>query len=203
MKAVWSIRRTSPRSLTIKKRLLFLVCSAVLTTLPHTASADLDIDKLYGYSDRYGELTPTQVYSLMENVDAIVMHYAYSYKKELGDALPRTVTLVEDRTPNQVFLALLQLSDKLNILADDYGVPRVQRIVREQAEAIPAEVFLLAGACLDTLAHILSVMQPENNFGDFYITHTYRQPKTPSDVYALVSLIDRKLIFLLGQQASP
>ncbi|WP_368737458.1 hypothetical protein [Grimontia sedimenti] len=172
--------------------LIFLTSSPV-----HAQTQDA---KAYGYSDRYGELTPTEVFSLVKNLDAIVMHYAYRYKPELASSLPRKIIPVQGYTPDRVFIALTGLSKRLNVLADDYGVPKVQSVVREQNKAIPAEVFLLAGSCLDTLAHILSVMEPENSFGDFYNNRTYRRPKTPSDVYALVDLIDRKLIVLLGEQ---
>lgn len=182
-----------------KQKLLTVVVLLIVSFTARYAVANPHDTKKYGYSDRYGELTPTEVYSLVSNLDAIVMYYANGYHPKAVSKLPTRIFPVEGYTPDRVFIALTKLTQKLNILADEYGVSRVRRVIREETEAIPAEVFLLAGSCMDTVAHILSVMEPENSLGDFYVNHRYTKPKTPSDVYSLVDLIDRKLMVILDE----
>ncbi|MEZ8141986.1 hypothetical protein A1OO_10635 [Enterovibrio norvegicus FF-33] len=155
----------------------------------------------YGYSDLYGELTPTQVYSLVKNIDSMVMHYAYRYKPKISSSLPRNVIPVKNYRPEQVFLALAKLGDDIDLFAKQVGTPVIKRVKRQGSEAIPAEVFLLAGACLDSLSTILATLEPHNSFGDFYSHRHYERTRTPSDVYALVDLIHRKLTVLVGEQS--
>ncbi|WP_394208812.1 hypothetical protein [Enterovibrio calviensis] len=157
----------------------------------------------YGYSDLYGELTPTQVYSLVKNIDSMVMHYAYRYKPKISSSLPRNVIPVKNYRPEQVFLALAKLGDDIDLFAKQVGTPVIKRVKRQGSEAIPAEVFLLAGACLDSLSTILATLEPHNSFGDFYSHRHYQRTRTPSDVYALVDLIHRKLTMLVGEQNKP
>ncbi|WP_051563699.1 hypothetical protein [Enterovibrio calviensis] len=165
------------------------------------ASKTANVD--YGYSKLYGELTPTQVYSLVKNIDSMVMHYAYRYKPKTASKLPRKIIPVNGYRPEQVFVALGKLSDDIDVFAKQQNVPPVTRIKREAKDAIPAEVFLLAGASLDTFSAAMAVLEPNNTFGDFYAHRTYSRNKTPSDVYALVDLINRKLTILLGQPLEP
>ncbi|WP_407334407.1 hypothetical protein [Enterovibrio sp. 27052020O] len=176
-----------------------LITSAIAPTSSQAASTTTKSTG-YGYSDLYGELTPTQVYSLVKNIDSMVMHYAYKYQPSIARDLPRKIVLVNGYKPEQVFVSLGNLCDDIDRLAMRYDVPPVARVKRQANEAIPAEVFLLAGASLDTLSKTLSNIEPENNFGDFYSHRTYARAKTPSDVYALVELIHRKLTVLLGEQ---
>ncbi|MDD1795097.1 hypothetical protein LRP50_18370 [Enterovibrio sp. ZSDZ42] len=179
---------------------LFITLIAWATAWPALAantSKAANID--YGYSKLYGELTPTQVYSLVKNIDSMVMHYAYRYQPKLTSKLPRKIVPVNGYRPEQVFVALGKLSDDIDVFAKQQNVEPVKRIKREAKEAIPAEVFLLAGASLDTFSEALAVLEPTNTFGDFYSQRTYSRDKTPSDVYALVDLINRKLTILLGQ----
>lgn len=200
MKEVLQLKNQTLWQMPCFSRWVTACCLSLVIFMASPAFANTHDTKAYGYSDRYGELTPTEVFSLVKNVDAIVMHYAYRYKPELASSLPRKIIPVQGYTPEQVFVALSQLANRIDQLADDYGIDLVERVTREKAQAIPAEVFLLAGACLDTIAATLSVMEPENSFGDFYSNRTYQRPKTPSDVYAMVDLIDRKLVVLLSEQ---
>ncbi|WP_255555417.1 hypothetical protein [Enterovibrio paralichthyis] len=153
----------------------------------------------YGYSNLYGELTPTQVFALMKNMDAMVMLYANREKPELARTLPRRINFVEGYAPEEVFVALNSLADHIDALAKKGGVEPVRRVTRESDKAIPAEVFLLAGACLDTMAATMYKSDPSTPLGDFYSNRSSSRAKTPSHVYALVDLLDRKLTILLGE----
>ncbi|MGF1706758.1 hypothetical protein [Enterovibrio baiacu] len=151
----------------------------------------------YGYSDFYGELTPSQVYELVKNIDMLVMHYAERHHPQKVNALPTEPIQVSNYTPEQVFVALLALSDNIDRFLQANNLPLIKRIEREQRYAIPAEVYLQAGACLDSLVMTMSRIESDTSFGDFYAFKEDDKTKTPSDVYALVDLVHRKFFVLL------
>ncbi|MDD1781181.1 hypothetical protein LRP49_08175 [Enterovibrio sp. ZSDZ35] len=180
---------------------------ALLVASPITTGATLaisDSDKQFGHSDYYGPLTPTQVFSLMQSVDALVTHYATHQFPERSAWLPTRQITVENYRPEDVFVALSRLSDLVDQLALKHKVRPTHRIERERDLAIPAEVFLQAGECLDTLALVMNSLSPDEVFGDFYANNSdsKKQNKTPSDVFALVDLIVRKLNTLLSEERS-
>lgn len=167
---------------------------------PLSGAERIDDATKYGYSNLYGELTPTQVFTLVEDMDAMIMLYANREATELVRQLPQHVVPVSGYEPEQVFVALNALADRVDALAEAENVDMsVQRVKRERSHAIPAEVFLLAGACLDTMAATLAKSDPDTALGNLYNNIDSTNTKTPSDVYALVALLDRKLGVLLGE----
>ncbi|OEF50259.1 hypothetical protein A1OW_11230 [Enterovibrio norvegicus] len=177
-------------------RLLVGALLCFFSMFPSATFADTHKSE-YGYSDLYGELTPSQVYELVKNIDALIMRYAQKHRPQRVNALPTDPIRVSNYTPEQVFVALLALSDNIDRFLQANHLPLIKRIEREQNNAIPAEVYLQAGLCLDSLIMAMSRIENGKSFGDFYALKESDKTKTPSDVYALVDLVHRKLFVLL------
>ncbi|KXF82346.1 hypothetical protein [Enterovibrio coralii] len=182
---------------------LFIMVQLFVLSPPVQSSALNDANvRQFGHSDYYGELSPTQVYALILSVDALVTYYAEQTHPERVTYLPTKLFEVQGYRPEDVFVALGRLSDLVDLLAAKHGVTKTQRIQRENEIAIPAEVFLQAAECLDTLALILRQTNENGSYGDFYaVSHGITlTPKTPSDVFSLVDLIERRLRLLSHEE---
>ncbi|MBV7315101.1 hypothetical protein [Shewanella sp. NIFS-20-20] len=166
----------------------------VISMIGTSAAANED----FGYSDYYGQLTPTQVYEVVYDLNALVSYFAEQHHPQLAATMPDDMISVAGYQPEQVFLALSELSDQLDQFSIRYDLAPMRRVARQQDVAIPAEVYLQAGICLDAFVLNLAKIEPMNAFGSFYNLPTDGLSKTPSDVFALVELVNRKLTLLLA-----
>lgn len=156
-------------------------------------------DKSFGYSNRYGSITPAQVYSLAQNVEILLTYYVDKHKKGIATEVKAlNLEPVSGKTPEDAFVKLHQLSDVLDRLARRTQLQPMKRITREKTKAIPAEVYLQAGNNLDALINIMNKLEPNKTWGDYYPVNSYTQAKVPSDVFALTDLTLRRLELILG-----
>lgn len=158
-------------------------------SLPANAASDTS----YGYSNRYGKVTPTEVYSLVQNYDKLFIHYLQTHTNKSSKARTMKMKSIRGKTPEDVFVILEKFSKSLDKLARRAGLKTVPRIKRDQSKAIPAEVFLQAGNNLDSFVEYMDKKEPNNIWGQYYIVYKYGKSKSPSDVYALVDLQIRRL----------
>ncbi|MFV2057148.1 MAG: hypothetical protein ACC707_11820 [Thiohalomonadales bacterium] len=152
----------------------------------------------FGISNRYGAVTPSQVYSLLENYEKVFMTYVKTHKKSLLSKI-RKVRLkpVKSMKPEQAFVKLHQLSDAIDKLVRRVTQKPMKRVKREKRKAIPAEVYLQAAYNLDAFVHYMNKVEPNKNWGRFYVDNVYRKNKKPSDVYALADVSLRRLMLVL------
>lgn len=160
----------------------------------------LSNDKKFGYSHRYGVVTPTQVYSLLKNLETALMVYIKSHKKGLvSGANAIKLKSVSGKTPADAFKALNSLGDSIDILVKTQDIHPVPRVKQEKKKVLPAEVFLQTGNNLDTFIDFLARLEPDNRWGDIYVVNRYKKSKKPNDVYALAMLLKRRLDYTMAR----
>lgn len=160
-----------------------------------SANSATNVDKKsFGYSDRYGVVTPSQVYSLLQDYEALFTHYVNTHKKGMAGKVKRLdLKSVSGKSPEDAFKKLARLSDAVDKLSASVQLPPMDRVKKEKKKALPAEVFLQAGNCLDALVAYMNKIEPGQHWGDYYVEHEYKSGKSPSDVYALADLSVRRL----------
>ncbi len=173
--------------------LVMLLLSCVVTSV--FAAAKIDVKKSFGYSSRYGVVTPTQVYSTIQNYQAIFAYYIQTHKKEFSVKVNAVEFIaIQNKTPNDVFNMVSKLSDALDKLSRREQLGPMKRVTRESAnKAIPAEVLFQAGYNLDAFVSYMNKIESGNNWGRYYVSYKYTKNKNPSDVYALADLTLRRL----------
>ncbi|HEC12118.1 MAG TPA: hypothetical protein ENI80_02560 [Acidiferrobacteraceae bacterium] len=171
---------------------------AVQSETPSQISIANANKKSFGYSNRYGAVTPSQVYSLQQDFEALFMLYVKNHKKGLA-AQVKALNLVPitGKIPDDVFVITNRLSNSLDRLAKSLHLKPMKRFTREKAKAIPAEVYLQAGNNLDVLVKIMNKLESEKNWGNYYAIRQYKLAKNPSDVFALADLSERRLNLVL------
>lgn len=172
-----------------------ILCGASVTA---NAATETGSKKSFGYSNLYGKVTPTQVYSLLQNYESLFVYYVQNHKNSLsGRANALKLQAVTGKTPEDAFVRVLKLSDLLAKLARNTQLKPTDKITRQKKKAIPAEVFLQVGNNLDALAHIMNKLEPGKSWGGYYSDQTYKKAKTPNDVYALADLSVRRFNLVL------
>ena len=161
------------------------------------ANANPD-NKSFGYSARYGAVTPTQVYSLLQNYESVFIHYVNTHKKNAA-ARVKAIELIPvgKKTPDDAFQKLHGLANSLDKLMKKTNLPPVNRIEKEKGKAIPAEVFLQTGDNLDALISVMSKLEPGKTWGSYYKNNKYNHSWKPADVCALADLLTRRLELVL------
>lgn len=155
-------------------------------------------DKSFGYSLRYGVVTPSQVYSQLQNYESLFMYYVKKHKKNMVDEVNEIKLIsVSKKTPDDAYQKLLQLADSLDKLSKKLKLSTVNRIIKQKAKALPAEVFLQTANNLDSMVSILNKIEPGKVWGNYYKLQTYKQSKKPSDVYVLADLLIKRLDLVL------
>jgi hypothetical protein len=165
---------------------------------PAVAQVAASDKKAFGYSDRYGTVTPTQVYSLLKDFEAVFMYYVDNHQKAIT-ARVKALDLkpVTGKTPEHAFVKLHRLSDSIDKLANRIRLEPMKRILRENKKAIPAEVFLQTGNNLDAMVKIMTKLEANKAWGDYYDLRQDLKNKKPNDVFALADLSIRRLDVVL------
>lgn len=171
---------------------LVISASAVAT------AAENGSKKSFGYSDHYGVVTPSQVYGLLQDYEKVFTYYVNNHKKGLATQVKRLdLKSVSGKTPGDAFKKLAHLSDVIDTLSASVQLPPMDRVKKEKAKVIPAEVFLQAGNCLDAFVAYMDKLEPNKHWGNFYVEREYKKGKSPSDVYALADLSVRRLALVM------
>lgn len=165
-----------------------------LTTIPVFAASN----NAFSNSNRYGKVTPTDVYSILTNYENLFMRYVDNHNKNLASKIKAVeFRAASGKTPENAFVKLNQLSDSVDKLIRKENLSAMPRVRKEKATAIPAEVYTQTGNILDALAKLMVKLEPESNWGDYYAINTFKKGKKPSDVYALADLSIRRLNIIL------
>ncbi len=146
-------------------------------------------------------LTPSHVYSLWTNInDSLIV----SSRVVSGDKALLT-TLAEmkpeefsGKRPADVLNRLAVYREKLNQLLLAKNLPKAKRAALDGGAITPSDVYLNSGHVLTAQVRWLIVETgPEQTVSQFYTRHGF-SGKTPSDVFALVELANRRLDLLLN-----
>ncbi len=146
-------------------------------------------------------LTPSHVYSLWTNInDSLIA----SSRVVSGDkALPTTLATMKPgnfsgKRPADVLNRLAVYREKLNRLLRVKNLPMTKLAKTDGSAITPSDVYLNSGHVLTAQIRWLIVKTgPEQTVSQFYTRHGF-SGKTPSDVFALVELANRRMDLLLN-----
>ena len=148
-------------------------------------------------------LTPSNVFSLWINVNDAVLATARISSGD-GDWAAKLEAMkpgrFEGKKPADVLGQAFAFRDKLDRLRDRGGLGPTKRIGKGDGEEVtPSVVFLNSGHVLDGLVlWIIRNTGKEQIVSQFYTRHDV-SGKTPSDVFGLVELANRRLDRLLSK----
>jgi hypothetical protein len=164
-----------------------------------TVAVGLAIVLRSGHAVELG-LTPSHVFSLWTNINAAVVTMGSAVTGD-GDVSRRLAamppTAFHDKTPSNVIEQVAAFRDKLDRLNAASGLKATQ-VYRdpEGGEVTPSVVFLNSGHVLDSLVLLLIRSDSERLVGGFYARHEFGD-KTPSNVFGLVELANRRMAALM------
>lgn len=145
-------------------------------------------------------LTPSHVYSLWTNINQSLI--ASSRLVSADSDLPETMSAMEPKTftgkkPADVLELLILYRAKLDRLLRDRNLPKTKRTAAGSETISPSDVYLNSGHVLNAQVMWMVVSTgPEQTVSQFYTRHGF-SGKTPSDVYALVEIANRRMDQLL------
>jgi len=152
----------------------------------------IDQTKKFGYSARYGVVTPTQVYSILQNYQALFLYYVKNHKnKSLSKISTMKVLSASIKNPGHAFEKIIQLSHLVDDMSKGFQLSDMSKVQPENKKIIPAEVFLQSGHVLDAFERIMAKVEPDAVWGDFYKGNNGNQAKSPTDVFKLADLLVR------------
>jgi len=168
--------------------LLAATLSAALTLLPGPAPA-LELG-----------LTPSQVFGLWTNINKAVL---VSAETAIPDpALRDQVKKIEaepsaGKTPADVLAKAHEFHEQLSLLRLRSGLKAKHTLFTAAGEATPSDVFIHSKHVLNELSEWLAVNTgPETLIAPLYGRHQF-SGKTPSDVFALADLANRRMKAIL------
>ena len=174
------------------KLAVIAVTLAGLATAPGSAHA-LDLG-----------LTPSHVFSLWTNINNGLIA---ATRIVSDDALTETVAAMRPKSfagkvPGDVLERARAVRDKLDSLRRDLGLKKTVLFDSNDGRITPSDVYLNSGHVLDGLVGwLIHGTGPELLASRFYVRHKFSS-KTPSDVFGLVDLANRRLETILHRAGS-
>ncbi len=151
-----------------------------------------------GQSARYGTVTPNDVFSVVTRLgDALLAVPQIRKGSAFQQIQAMKVKAFTDKTPENVFVRTQHLCGLIDQLRKDANLGPVPRVARGQDIAIPAEVYLSAANCLDSVMELIAHEDVDQALGELQ-QRTEFTGKTPSDVYGLIALAVGRLEAHLG-----
>lgn len=152
-------------------------------------------------SSRDLRLTPNQVFSIWVNIDDCLEIVAdLTLNSDHAKQTFRDISLktYKGKEPGDVLLQVVVFRDRLNQLREQGGQSFVSVYEPRKTEIVPRDVYMNSGHIQDALIESMIVEKhPELFVSQFYTRHHYTD-KTPSDVFAMVELANRKLEFIFA-----
>ena len=145
-------------------------------------------------------LTPSHVFSLWTNINAALVTTGSAMtgdedlSRQLAEMAP---TAFHDKTPGDVLEQVAVFRDKLDRLKAASGLEETPIYHDpEGGEVTPSVVYLNSGNVLDSLVLLMIRIDGERLVGGFYAPHDFTG-RTPSNVFGLVELADRRIDALI------
>lgn len=147
-------------------------------------------------------LTPSHVYSLWTNTNKCLRELANrisddaEWRRQFATTPVKTF---ERKKPSDVLEHLTIVRAKVDRLRQKAGLPPVERYGGGTEEITPSVVYLNSGHLLDGLVDLLiRTSGPDQLVSQFFIRTKFLE-KTPSDVFGLVDVADRRLDQMLAR----
>ena len=154
-------------------------------------------------------LTPGQVYTIWTGINECLLVMARvisddaAWHRELAGI---TKQPVQNKRPADVLRQLDAYRIKLDRLRGAAGLGPVRRFTGDGSPVTPTVVYLNSGQVLNGQAEwLIRHTGPEQPITGFYPDHQSAEPgdKTPSDVYGLVALANRRMALILVKAGIP
>lgn len=146
-------------------------------------------------------LTPSHVYSLWANINESLIAATRTVSSDTNRRNALTAlkpNQYSGKKPADVFVQVGIYREKLNRLLLVQNLPLAKQVGQVDGTITPSNVFLNSGHVLNAQVRWLIVMTgKEQTVSQFYERHEF-SGKTPSDVYGLVDLANRRMDMLLG-----
>ena len=155
------------------------------------------------------ELTPTQVYSVWKGINESLLVIARvisddtSWHQELSRIRPRAV---RDKRPADVLEQLKAYRAKFDRLRRRAGLKPIRRFLGDVKPVTPTVVYLNSGPVLNgQVEWLIRNTGPDQMVSQFYPSHHHAgsSERTPSHVYALIKLANRRLAKILAKAGIP
>lgn len=150
-------------------------------------------------------LTPSHVFGLWTNINAALVLVAdtSSGGLNLDDSLTSTKPgRFENKKPADVLARAIEFRAKLDRLLAEHGMAPTEQYSRGAGRVTPSVVFLNSGLLLDAVVGwIIANTSKQQLVSPFYAHHAF-SGKTPSDVYGMVDLADRRIDRILATDES-
>ncbi len=146
-------------------------------------------------------LTPSHVFSLWTNINNALITSARIVS---NDAVTETVAAMRPKifigkVPADVLERARAVREKLDSLRRNSGLKQTILFNSDQGRITPSDVYLNSGHVLDGLVGwLIHGTGPDLLASRFYVRHKY-SGKTPSDVFGLVDLANRRLEMILDR----
>ncbi len=139
-------------------------------------------------------LTPSNVFDLWTNINNALIGTGQAKDAALLERL-RAINpqSFKGKKPGDVLKQVEAFRDKLDSLGTGYGL-KPTPVFKDPAggTVTPSVVFLNSGYVLDTMVLVLNKADGEHLISDYYLRRNFNG-KTPSDVYAMVELANRRI----------
>lgn len=150
-------------------------------------------------------LTPSHVFGLWTNINAALVSVAdaSSGGQNLDDSLTSTKPdRFENKKPADVLARAIEFRAKLDRLLAEHGMAPTKRYPRGAGRVTPSVVFLNSGLLLDAVVGwIIANTAKRQLVSPFYAHHAF-SGKTPSDVFGMVDLANRRIDRILATAES-
>ncbi len=149
-------------------------------------------------------LTPSHVYSLWTNINAalVTLGPAMTGSDDISKHLEgMTPSAVKNKTPGDVLGQVAVFRTKLDRIGISSGLKATQVYSDPKGGKVtPSVVFLNSGNVLDSLVLLLIRTDDKQLVSGFYKRHEF-SGKTPSNVFSLVELANRRMDALIRKTA--
>ena len=150
-------------------------------------------------------LTPSHVFGLWTNINAALVSVAdaSSGGQNLDDSLTSTKPdRFENKKPADVLARAIEFRAKLDRLLAEHGMAPTKRYPRGAGRGTPSVGFLNSGLLLDAVVGwIIANTTKQQQVSPFYAHHAF-SGKTPSDVFGMVDLANRRIDRILATAES-
>ncbi|QDF67229.1 hypothetical protein FJQ87_11425 [Shewanella sp. SNU WT4] len=182
-----------------------LANSSAAVVFPYAnAATDINNDDTLVVSELYGPVIPSNNYALVINIDKLINDFAQRHlPPTVIQQFPSEAEVNTNIQAQDVFVATQVLSDKLDEFGKRQGQLPMARIQLQATTAIPGDVYLQLGICLDSLISAMATLETNVALGDYYQIKQMTDLKTPSEVYEKILIINEKITLILAALANP
>ena len=150
--------------------------------------------------NKYGHVTPSHVFSIWVNINNVLLKM--ETKEVQNDLSGINVVPVSDKVPKDVLDQANIFRNKLDLLRKSVGLKNTKTYKKpsEIKDVSPHIVFINSTMILESLFLYQKSQVPQSSIFPFQ-KHLYKNTKTPSDVYAQVTLAIKRLdrlLYLIG-----